>query len=300
MPALSTLIERFITARIADGRAERTLRDYERVLRPFALAVPAPVELTRDQVRAYVAGLQAKGWAPATVGLHVRNLRAFLHWLHLEGYTPDNLARAIKAPRQTMRIEIPITPGEVQALLATCLADNGHDRRDRAMILALYDTGLRTGELVRLVVGNWRREPDGSGSYLLVFAPKTQSFRYAILGQIATAALAGYLARRETLSEAAPLFAMENGQSLRPRAVGSLLVRRAARAGLARARCHPHIFRKAFATAFLDNGGDAERLRVLAGWSSLEMVRVYADSSLRKLQEAHRRAGPVDRMRLGG
>ena len=75
-----------------------------------------------------------------------------------------------------------------------------------------------------------------------------------------------------------------------------MLLRRAKKAGLERCRVHPHIFRKAFATAFLDNGGDAERLRVLAGWSSMEMVRIYADSSLKRLQEAHHRAGPVDRM----
>ena len=75
-----------------------------------------------------------------------------------------------------------------------------------------------------------------------------------------------------------------------------MLLRRGEKAGLDRCRVHPHIFRKAFATAFLDGGGDAERLRVLAGWSSMEMIRVYADLNLPRLREAHRRAGPVDRM----
>jgi len=49
-------------------------------------------------------------------------------------------------------------------------------------------------------------------------------------------------------------------------------------------------------TSALDNGIDAERVRVLAGWSTMEMLKIYAESDLNKLQEAHRRAGPVDRM----
>ena len=303
---LSNLVDRFVTARSADGRAARTLLDYARVLRPFAEGYPSPVELDREAIRAYVAGLQARPWAPATIAIHVRNLRAFLRWLHAEGHTSDNLALAIKAPRQTTRLEIPITPDEIQALLNTCDTINFHDRRDRALILTLCDTGLRTGELVGLRLSHWKSNDDSDGSYLLVYAPKTYAYRYAILGRAATSALSSYLALRGTftpgnfqgLPDDAPLFSIENGQPMKPRAVGSLLVRRSRQAGLARGRTHPHIFRKAFATIFLDNGGDTERLRVLAGWSSMEMVKIYADSSLRRLRDAHRRAGPVDKMDL--
>jgi integrase/recombinase XerD len=296
-PELSTLVEAFITARAADGRAGRTLQDYARVLCPFADRYRTG-DLTRETIRAYVAGLQASSWKPATIAIHIRNLRAFLRWLNVEGFTADNLALAVKAPRTTTRIEIPITPQEIQALLDTCTTASYHDRRDRALIMTLCDTGLRVGELVGLIVGHWRRESDSDGSYLLVCANKTHSYRYAILGRAATSALVSYLELRGALPGESPLFAIENGQPMKPRAVGSLLMRRGALAGLERCRVHPHIFRKSFATIFLDNGGDTERLRVLAGWSSMEMIKIYADSSLRRLQEVHRRAGPVDQMKL--
>lgn len=299
---LPDLITRFIIARRADGRAPRTLADYARVLSPFvcwcALRQITAQSMTRETVRAYVAELQASRWGPATVAIHIRNLRAFLRWLNVEGYTEHNLALAVKSPRQVTRLEIPITPQEIQALLNTCVADSYHNRRDRAMILTFADTGLRTGELVGLTCGHWKREPDSEGSYLLVYAPKTATYRYAILGCAATSALSGYLALRPALPDGAPLFASEDGEPLKVRAVGSMLVRRSVAAGLPRCRTHPHIFRKAFVTGALDNGMDAERVRVLAGWSSMAMFKVYADSSLRKLREAHQRAGLVDRMRL--
>ena len=61
---------------------------------------------------------------------------------------------------------------------------------------------------------------------------------------------------------------------------------------------HPYIWREAFATAFADNGRDAEQLRVFMKWSSKEMAGVYVNSRLKRLQKTDRHVGPVDRMML--
>jgi len=300
MSTLALAITRFITARSADGRAPRTLADYHRTLDPFTqwMGLNADKEMTRDTVREYVAHLRSLGWRDATAGIYIRNLRAFLRWMHEEGCTDSNLALAVKAPRQVSRLEIPITPEEIQLLLNTCATREFHDRRDRALILLMSDTGLRTGEIVRLKAGDWRREPDNSGSYLLVYAPKTGTPRYAILGRSATETMQVYIEMRGKLEASAVLFCSEDGSALKARAIGSLLARRGAKAGLERCRVHPHIFRKAFVTGSLDNGMDAERVRVLAGWTTMAMFKVYTDSTLSKLRAAHQRAGPVDRMNL--
>ncbi|HID88272.1 MAG TPA: hypothetical protein EYP52_00980, partial [Anaerolineae bacterium] len=91
------------------------------------------------------------------------------------------------------------------------------------------------------------------------------------------------------------LWINQRGGTLTQRGIYWVVKRRARQAGL-ESRVHPHLLRKTFTTAWLDNGGDPERLRVLAGWSSLEMLKVYAGSSPGRLIEAHRRAGPVDRL----
>jgi len=180
----------FVQARTADGRAPRTILDYYRVLDPFAEWIaeqPQRQVLTRDVTREYVVHLRSKNWREGTVAIHVRNLRTFLRWMHDEGHIADNLAASVKAPRQVRRIEIPITWEEVQLLLDTCQEDGFHAARDRALILTLYDAGPRCGELVRLKAGDWRHEPGNTGSYFLVYAPKTETDRFAVLGQTATA-----------------------------------------------------------------------------------------------------------------
>gem|GEM_PF-6067761 len=109
---VSEAIQSFIIARTADGRASRTIRDHHRVLGPFAAWCAdrgIPVELlTREQVREYVTHLRGRGWSDGTLSIHIRNLRAFLRWLHEEGYTADNLAKAVKAPRRIARHEDPL------------------------------------------------------------------------------------------------------------------------------------------------------------------------------------------------
>jgi integrase/recombinase XerD len=299
---LVPLVNRFITARTADGRAQRTLDDYRRVLDPFiqwCLKHSVSLDgITRETIREYVAYLRSKSWKENTVGIHIRNLRAFLRWLSDEGYTSNNLALAVKAPKMFGRLEIPITPDEIQALLGTCNSGNFNDVRDRALILLMADTGLRTGEIVQLQMGNWKSEPGNDGSYLLVYAPKTQKNRYAILGKWATDALVTYMDWREGYPGDASLFCQGDGRPLKPRAIGSIMWRRGKKAGLERCRTHPHIFRKAFVTGALDNGMDPERVRVLAGWTTMAMMAFYADSALGRLKAAHKRAGPVDLMNL--
>ena len=92
-------IEKFILAKVADGRAERTIADYRRVLGRYAEHMNGdPVATwTRDDARAYVAALRTDtGWSHNTVAIHVRNLRAFWKWLHVEGHIDENLADAIR------------------------------------------------------------------------------------------------------------------------------------------------------------------------------------------------------------
>ena len=61
---------------------------------------------------------------------------------------------------------------------------------------------------------------------------------------------------------------------------------------------HPHRFRHTFAVMFLRNGGNSLALQRLLGHSTMEMVRHYVKLSEVDLQQAHRRASPVENLRL--
>ena len=63
-------------------------------------------------------------------------------------------------------------------------------------------------------------------------------------------------------------------------------------------KCHPHRFRHTFAVMFLRNGGSSLALQRLLGHSTMEMVRHYVKLSEVDLKDAHRRASPVENLRL--
>ena len=295
MRTMTQAVESFIRARQADGRAPRTIKDYHRVLDPFADWCGergiAPGALDRAGVREYVAGLRERGWSESTVAIHIRNLRAFLRWLREEGLVEDDLARAVRAPRRTAREEEPLSPEEVRALIQACQNDDDNGKRDLALLLCFLDTGLRLGEMALLRRSSVHFGDDGT-AWIQVYAPKVRSYRFVFLGKTATRALSAYLSDRDDPEDA--LWVGKDGNPMSTQGIYKAIKRRAEQAGVG--RLHPHLLRKTFATAWLDNGGDVERLRIIAGWQSLDMLPVYVRSAIRQLEQAHRRAGPVDRL----
>ena len=158
------------------------------------------------------------------------------------------------------------------------------------------DTGLRIGEMALLDRDAVHFE-DGR-AWIQIYAPKTRSYRIVIIGERTTRALREYLdSRRDDLDA---LWVNRRGRRLAARGIYRMVKRRAARAGL-RDRVHPHLFRKTFSTRWLDNGGDVERLRVLAGWSPetlSQMLEVYVASQIEDLKAAHAKASPADNLTL--
>lgn len=289
------ILDTFLTSKIADGIRLSTQRDYTRVLTLFLnwLSDPRPESWTRDMVRAYIATLRKLTWAPATIAQHVRYLRAFWNWCHKEGYTTENLSAVVCAPDLAIREEELLTIDEFSQLVAACAGDRWAER-DRAIILMLVDTGLRRKEFCSLKRDQVRFDAAGGWLMLPGQEAKNKRDRFVFLGRATAAALRAYL---ETRTDNLPELIISDRGPLGGDGLYHMLRRRAEQAGLGHLQIHPHLLRKMFASWWIENGGDEQRLMSIGGWSGPEMLRIYVRlGSRQKLMEAHQQFGPVDRI----
>jgi site-specific recombinase XerD len=76
---------------------------------------------------------------------------------------------------------------------------------------------------------------------LLVYAPKTKTDRFVVLGQTTTESMTIFMTLRGKTRSDDPLFCHMDGHPMKEKCVEAVL-RRADKAGLERCRIHPHIW----------------------------------------------------------
>jgi integrase/recombinase XerD len=94
----------------------------------------------------------------------------------------------------------------------------------------------------------------------------------------------------------APLFVTIRGRRINRDGLRQLISSLGEKANITKA--YPHRFRHTFAITYLRSGGDVFTLQALLGHASLDIVQHYARIAQIDIEQAHRRASPVDNWRL--
>ena len=304
-----TALEGYWLARRRD-LSPHTVRDYELTFRRFREFIGGG-EVTikairRGHVERFLNYLRDDlGLSAKTVGNHWIALSSFWSWAADE-LGAAQVLHTVRRPVAKQRIVQPYTQDEVRRLLDACVSMRAWSRRtnthvpgarptaarDQALILVLLDTGIRAAELSALKV----RDFDRKQGRLVILCGKGGKQRQVFAGQAAQRALWRYLAERGEVAPGAPLFATLAGGEFDRLAVGNLLRRLGARAGVVDAGAHR--FRHTFAINFLRNGGHLLALQDILGHSTLTMVRRYARLAEVDIAAAQRDASPADKWRL--
>jgi len=234
--------------------------------------------------------------SPCTVAGYARVLKLFFNWLEREGYTDENPAHHLRAPKESQEVVQTFSDDQIQRLLAAIDSRSMSGFRDLCMLLLLLDTGIRLSELVTLQLPN----VDLEGGEIKVRG-KGDKERIVPIGANVQKALWKYV-RRFRPQPAHPniqnLFLSASGYGLSGSRVYHIIKRYGDRAELQGVRCSPHTFRHTFAKNFLLNGGDLFTLQKILGHSSLDVVRLYVNLATEDVKIQHRKYSPVDLMRL--
>lgn len=241
-----------------------------------------------QHTQAVRAALAAK-YAPATANKHLSALRGVLQeaW-RLGLMSSEDYHRA--ADLQTVRGEtLPagraVERTELQALFDSCAEEGGATgARDAALLAVLYGGGLRRAEAAALDLADYTR----ATGLLTVRSGKGHKARTAYATNGGRTALECWLAVRG--EQPGPLFlAVNKGGNVQPHgltpgAIGQLLQRRAAKAGVA--MFSPHDLRRTFIGDLLDGGADLATVQHLAGHANPATTARYDRRGERAKQKA--------------
>ena len=308
MLSLTQAREGFLLTKRVEGLSERTLSQYKRQIGMLADFLEDPpvdtvstTDLRRffDYLRNDYTPQRLTGNTQPLSAQTTRNywvaLSSFYTWATAE-FGVEDAMQPIPAPKTSPATITPIKPQEVRDMLDACMrTSDGRARpnryRNRAILMALCDTGIRNSELRALKIRDYHREK----RRIDIHHGKGGKNRVVFASERTAKAIWRYLVERDDRYDPdAPLFATQTGEHLSRSWLRKLLVQIGREAGVEDMTVHAT--RHFFATQYLKNNGDIFTLRRALGHSSLEMVKRYAAIADVDLQRVHRQASPISNL----
>jgi site-specific recombinase XerD len=288
---IETTVQFFLSAKHAENRSQGTIDWYDNALYRMLRRMPEMErldDLNAITIRAYILLMQEDpGLRDVSVTKNVRAIRAFCRWLVREELLKADPFTKVPVPSFEKRELDIVSDSDFKALLAACDRNTDKGRRDEAILMFLFDTGVRVGELVAL-----KTEHLDLKSRQARVVGKGRKWRTVFFSAQTATALHRYLARRMGREY---VFVGWGEKPLTVFGVNQMLKRLAERSGV-KARVNPHSFRHTFATNYLRMGGDPATLQRILGHSDVSTtIRNYAHLVDADLRKAHDQFSPMGR-----
>ena len=189
--------------------------------------------------------------------------------------------------------------GQVQRLLSGINLKSAWGRRDYLLILFLYNTGLRIGELCQLNVSHAAHDGQPRDEvYVPAAISKTRKSRVVPLNDTAQQCVIKLLAfngeRGFSTAPMAPLFVWKNHKALPPREAQRMMQELREKVGLS-PKATPHTLRHTFASELVRHGATLPTVQSLLGHQRLSSTQIYTHTTERErrnaVQSLSRRSG---------
>lgn len=231
------------------------------------------VDASAEHVRHYCQSLRRQGRSTSTINRRLQAVRKFYDFAEHIGLALHNPARDVERVNECSDTSPRIlSASEVNKLLNAISDKSSLQRRDRAILFLLLDTGIKVRELVDLRVDDLDLSV-GTG-YVWIGEDLESGGRCLALGSETCAALRAYLRIRASAPGVVRLFVSRQGQSLSVRTVQRLVSSYARVAGLEGVSAQT--LRYTFAHDALVERDLAEVARML-GLRDLASARRYLD-----------------------
>ena len=280
---------------LEDGLSRNTIESYRRDLRLFSVWLSADrgktlLQAERADLLDYLAyKFQHKARARSAARL-LSSLKRLYRFLLRENRIHGDPTLQVESPKLPRSLPKVLTEEDVDALLAAPNVATPLGLRDKAMLEALYASGLRVSELVTMQVAQLSQDMG-----VVRVVGKGSKERLVPVGEEALIWIRRYIdhARPEILAgrQSDALFITSRGASMTRQAFWYLIRRYAGLAGI-RKGISPHSLRHAFATHLLNHGADLRVVQLLLGHADISTTQIYTHVARERLKQLHAKHHP--------
>ena len=253
-----------------------------------------PLSVTASDIRLWSASLTKNGISRATIRKKLSALSSFYRYLIYIGKATANPVDEVSPAKLPKRLPVFVRPEEMAAVIdgepgVPRAAGGFEETRNRLIVLMLYTTGMRRGELIGLLDA----DVDAERGELKVLGKRNKE-RIVPFGDELADAVREYRRVRTLatgLKATEMFFTRPDGSALYP-----MLVERVVKAALtghtSASRLSPHTLRHSFASDMLNNGADLKAVQELLGHASLATTQIYTHITYRDLKHNYQLAHP--------
>jgi integrase/recombinase XerC len=244
------------------------------------------LEVEAKLIRGWIVDLIDNGYVNRSVNRKLSSLRTYFGWLAKTGTIDTNPMQSIKGPKAEKRLPSFAQQQEFRESKTKVLFGEDFDGvRDKLMFEVLYQTGIRSSELVNL------RDVNVDKQQIKVLGKRNKE-RIIPIGEQLGELINRYRdLRKVLLANNDYFFVLNSGKKLYPKFVYRKINKYL---GLVTdlEKKSPHVMRHTFATHMLNNGAGLEALKELLGHASLSATQIYTHNSFSEITTIYSQSHP--------
>jgi integrase/recombinase XerD len=247
--------------------------------------------VTEEQVSQFMQALQERDLSPRSIARTLSAVRGFYRFLMGEEIVKDDPTQNIDALKRTKSLPDVLSVADIDKMLKQPDTSKSLGVRDRAILEALYATGMRVSELVNLKQSSllFRDElvlvyGKGSKERLIPIGKSARDW----ITEYQSNARSVYARRGKSLDV---LFLNARGTKMTRQAIWNTIRKYAKAAGIKK-EVHPHTLRHSFATHLLEGGADLRAVQEMLGHADISTTQIYTHIDREYLKEVHRTFHP--------
>ena len=267
---------------LSPNTLEAYMHDVGKLLTWCAEVGRDPLLLRLDDLEEFSASLHDLGIASSTHARILCGVRAFYHYLEIDGYVEQDPSELLESPIKDKHLPEVLTTTEVDMLEKGIDLTKPEGHRNRAIIEVLFSCGLRVSELTSLTLSQVYEEE----GYIRVTG-KGAKERLVPISPAAIRELHLWYDDRRHMNikpgEEDYVFLNRRGAHLTRTMILIMIKRLAAEVGIKKT-ISPHTLRHSFATALLEGGASLRAIQAMLGHERIGTTQIYTHIDMTTLR----------------